>query len=139
MQVDLFFFMAVCAGGGLGAMARAALSSWISRHAHVAWATLAVNLSGSAALGLACGALMAQSGGVVLSGMMEAAPPALAVFALGVLGGYTTVSTLALQVLMQWQAGRRRAACANALGSVLSGPVVTVLGLAIGVALVRGA
>ncbi|MGP9788386.1 fluoride efflux transporter FluC [Roseinatronobacter sp. NSM] len=122
----------VALGGGLGAIARAALSSWLGRRVHVAWATLVVNLTGSAALGLAFGALLAGAGSATLSAVAADAPPVLAVFTLGVLGGYTTVSTLALQTLTLWRAGDRRAACATALGSAVSGPVVAGLGVGLG-------
>lgn len=132
MHPDLTLFMSIAAGGGLGAMARAALSSWIARIVHPAWGTLVVNLSGSAMLGLVFGALLARSAGAPLSEIAAGPPPIFAVFILGVLGGYTTVSTLALQVLTLWQAGDRRAACANALGSAVSGPVVAGLGVILG-------
>ncbi|MGY6706511.1 fluoride efflux transporter FluC [Roseinatronobacter sp.] len=132
MHPDLTLFVSIAAGGGLGAMARAALSSWIARRMHLAWGTLAVNLSGSAMLGLAFGMLLARSDGAPLSAIAAGTPPVLAVFTLGILGGYTTVSTLALQTLTLWQAGDRRAACANALGSAVSGPVVAGLGVVLG-------
>ncbi|MCC5960946.1 MAG: CrcB family protein [Rhodobacteraceae bacterium] len=132
MTAYLIFFLALCVGGGLGAVARAAISAWISRRLHLAWGTLVVNMTGSFLLGLALGWVMARTGPAPLSVLMAGAPSFLAVFILGVLGGYTTVSTLALQVVTLWQAGQRRAAYANALGSVLSGPVVVAMGVVIG-------
>lgn len=129
MNAQWGFFLALCAGGGLGAMARASLSARISRSLHVAWATLVVNMTGSFFLGLALGLVLARTGPAPLSALLADAPSLLAVFILGGLGGYTTVSTLALQVLTLWQAGQRRAAYANALGSVVSGPVVVALGV----------
>ncbi|MBR3371724.1 MAG: CrcB family protein [Rhodobacteraceae bacterium] len=134
MQADLTLLISVALGGGLGAIARAALSSWLARRVHVAWATLVVNLTGSAALGLVFGGLLAGADSAALSIVAAGAPPVLAVFTLGVLGGYTTVSTLALQVLTQWHEGHRRAAYANALGSVLAGPVAAGMGVAVGLA-----
>lgn len=132
MQAELYLFLALCLGGGLGAMARAVVSERVARRLHPAWGTLVVNMTGCFLLGVALGLLVGRTGAVPLSAVIAQTPPSAAVFMLGVLGGYTTVSTLALNVLTQWQAGHRRAAYTNALGSVLSGPLVVALGVAIG-------
>lgn len=122
MELTPGLFLALCLGGGLGSMARASLAGWMARHGAAVLAIFVVNLSGSFLIGLAFG----------LHGDAAAAPripeAAFAVFAMGFLGGYTTVSTHALQVLDRWQEGRRRAAVTLAFGAVLSCPLAAVLG-----------
>ncbi|MDW8479705.1 MAG: CrcB family protein [Xanthomonadales bacterium] len=89
-------------GGALGGLARALLSGWVTRLGDgvLPWGTLAVNLSGALLAGLGLG--LAERGTLP--------PQGAAVLLGGVLGAYTTVSSLALQTLTLAESGRRRAA-----------------------------
>ena len=131
MEVGLTHLLMIALGGGLGSMARAALSGLVSRHAHPAWGTFVVNVSGGFLIGVGFGVFMSQAAPMT--------PPPLAweVFAIGLLGGYTTVSSFALQTLELARGGAVRAAAANALGSLLACPLAAALGIAL-VALVGG-
>jgi len=86
----------VAAGGALGAALRAAALRW-NRPGRVPYATLAVNVTGSFALGWLAG------------GDLPVSPAVLAGLTAGVLGGYTTYSTFAVETALLAQAGRRAA------------------------------
>ncbi|MFO8045504.1 MAG: CrcB family protein [Halomonas sp.] len=105
----------VAAGGGLGGMVRLAVGNGVSRRLGVAfpWGTLAVNLSGSLMIGLVAGLL-----GPPLPGEEDSIWSLLAI---GLLGGYTTVSSFSLQTLTLWQEGRPRMALANVAATLLPG------------------
>jgi CrcB protein len=95
-------------GGALGGMARFWLSGLVARKAgeDFPWGTLAVNVSGSLAVGILAAEAAAGSGW--LAG--EAGWP-LAIT--GFLGCYTTVSAFSLQTLYLLKAGERGRAGAN--------------------------
>jgi CrcB protein len=134
MNMDPYLFLGAALGGGAGSMARATLSVLVARRAQAAWGTLAVNLSGALAIGLAFGLWFGMSPLFAIGRM----PDWLVFAALGVLGGYTTVSTLALQSLELWQAGARRAALANVAGSIVAGPLLALAGFGLGFVLGDG-
>lgn len=133
MENGVTYVLALALGGGVGSMLRASLSALVSRFAHPAWGTLSVNLSGSLLIGVA----------LAWAGAALAYPPPRTVwfdyFAIGVLGGYTTVSSFALQTLQLWQDGRARAACANAAVSVIACPALAALGYGLAVLALGGA
>lgn len=84
-------FLIVAAGGAIGSVARYCISGLDYRYSHgvFPFATLVVNLSGSFLIGLFWGAF-------------ERLPvsPSIRIFLfVGILGGYTTFSTLALETL----------------------------------------
>ncbi|WP_416138788.1 fluoride efflux transporter CrcB [Halomonas sp. HK25] len=112
----------VAAGGGLGGMARLAMGNAVSRRLGTAfpWGTLAVNLSGALVIGLLAGLV-----GPPLPGEESRAWSLLAI---GLLGGYTTVSSFSLQTLMLWQQGRPRAALANVAATLGMGLVAVAVG-----------
>jgi CrcB protein len=84
------------------------------------WGTFAVNVAGSALLGLLVGA---------------AAPPAvLALVGTGFCGALTTYSTFGLETVELAARGRRGLAVLNALGSAAACPAAAALGLAVGAA-----
>lgn len=85
------------------------------------WATLAINASGSFALGLLVGAL----GG-------RAAPEWRLFVGVGLLGGYTTFSAYAVETLALLEAGHRTAACLYFVGSPLASVAAALLGLLLG-------
>jgi fluoride exporter len=134
MNMDPYVFLGAALGGGAGSMARAALSDFVARRAQPAWGTLAVNLSGALAIGLAFGLWF----GVTPLFAIGRMPDWLVFCTLGVLGGYTTVSTLALQSLDLWQAGARRAALINVVGSTIAGPLLALIGFGLGFVLGDG-
>ena len=129
MTITPFDFLLISLAGGLGSMARAALSGVLARHWHASVAVLLINLSGSLLIGLALGAVMAQWRVVVGDGDLRV----FVIFSVGLLGGFTTVSTFALHVLELAQAGQGRRAVALAVGSVLGCPLAAFAGLGLAV------
>jgi len=107
--------LALAAGSALGATARFALGDWALRAGwrHPLMATLAVNLSGSAAAGCLAGWSMAGDG-----------QPAAAIVLAGFLGSYTTVSSFSLESLGLWAARRRLAAAGYVLLSAGGSPLL---------------
>ncbi|MFO7909072.1 MAG: CrcB family protein [Halomonas sp.] len=94
--VDMITIIGVMLGGALGGMLRLWIGSSVSRYASgvFPWGTLTVNLTAALMMGAAFGIWQASGEN----------PGALvwAVMAAGLLGGYSTVSTLSLQVLRLW-------------------------------------
>ncbi|MDZ7853781.1 MAG: CrcB family protein [Halomonas sp.] len=103
MSIDPLLLLAVAGGGGLGGMARLAVGDLVSRCLGIGfpWGTLAVNLSGALLMGMLAGTLGLPG---------PEAGPAWSLLAVGLLGGYTTVSSFSLQTLTLWQKGRTAAA-----------------------------
>jgi CrcB protein len=109
-------------GGAIGGPLRFLLSGLIGRRfgETFPWGTLAVNLSGAAAIG-------------VLWAMHRALPSyAWTFFATGVLGSYTTVSSFSLQTLALARDGQTRAAALHAAGSTAACLAAAALGVWIG-------
>ncbi len=104
-------------------MLRASLTAALSRNLQAAVAILIINATGSFLIGVAFGRLPEQG--------TFALPLGFSLLAIGILGGFTTVSTFALQVLDLWRAGQRRFALQIALGSALLCPALAGLGVAI--------
>lgn len=106
-------------GGALGGMARFAVSNAM---AHLLgkvfpWGTLLVNASGAFLAGGLLG----------IYGVPNAQPFWL--FAItGLLGGYTTVSSLSLQTLELWQRGQAMRAALNMVATLLLGIAMAALG-----------
>jgi len=119
----------IAAGGMLGALARAGLQHAVP-HAPTGfpWATFAVNTSGC----LLIGVLMAVLGH--LDGGHPLARPFLGV---GVLGGFTTFSTYAVDVQQAIAAGAPGTALAYLAATVLGALVAVALGDAVTAGLLR--
>lgn len=126
---------AVFFGGGLGALCRWALTvvggraimdTGLDRDA-IALVTLAINLGGCLAMGFAYGVFS------------RAAPsPGLRLLvATGFLGGFTTFSTYALELVTALREGRPGAAVSVALTANLGGIALVALGIALGDAVAR--
>lgn len=115
-------------GGALGVNARYWLGVLMGRWAgpRFPWATVAINVSGSFAIGL---------GAVVLAARWPGVSARLFVVT-GFLGGYTTFSTFAFESLTLWERGDRALSAANTFGSVAAGLAAVVLGVALGRAIV---
>ncbi|PZX47358.1 camphor resistance protein CrcB [Roseinatronobacter thiooxidans] len=133
MNITLTDFVVICIAGGLGSMARAGMGAVLTRAMHPAGAVFVINGVGSFLIGSALGVFLAT-----LAPFNAAqAPAGFTYFAIGLLGGFTTVSTFALQVHVLWQQGRVRGALFAAFGSVLMCPLLAWLGL-VGVGAVQG-
>ncbi|MGV1013806.1 MAG: fluoride efflux transporter CrcB [Methyloceanibacter sp.] len=121
-------FLLVFLGGGIGASFRHGVNVAVFRAIGPGfpWATLIVNVSGSLLMGVLAGYLAFRAGG----GLTQHARLFLAT---GVLGGYTTFSAFSMDVALLMERGETAQALAYVLGSVL----LSILGLFIGLWLVR--
>lgn len=108
MALTLQASLLVLAGGFAGGVARLGLAAAVGQRVGIAfpWGTLAVNVSGAFVIG-AFAALALIKGGVFDSEAFRAL-----VFT-GLLGGYTTVSSFALQTLDLALEGERSRAALN--------------------------
>jgi len=114
--------LGVALAGGVGAAARYGLDLLFTRDAHhVPWVTFAINVSGSFALGLLVAALDAHP--------HPAVRPALTI---GLLGSYTTFSTLSLETYRLLDRGHIALASAYAIGSLTAGLAAVTAGVAVG-------
>lgn len=88
-----------------------------------AWGTFMVNVTGALVLGVIVGATAqrAEFSSALRNGLT-----------VGVLGGYTTFSTLMFEAVGQAESGLLLSATLNLVGSVAVGLAVMVLGLALG-------
>ncbi|MEV1012437.1 CrcB family protein [Micromonospora sp. NPDC049801] len=122
---------AIAAGGVLGALGRAGLQH-LAPHASTGfpWATFAVNTSGC----LLIGVLMAVLGH--LGGGHPLARPFLGV---GILGGFTTFSTYAVDIQQALVAGAAGTALAYLAATLLGALVAVALGDAVTARLLSGA
>jgi len=102
--------------GGVGALARFALQHFVDGRSGRAFplGTLAVNLTGTAALGVLAGLALSGNALVLLGG--------------GVLGSYTTFSTWMLESQRLGEGGRARAAVVNVALSLAAGLGAVALG-----------
>jgi CrcB protein len=106
-------WLALAAGGAVGTVLRVACSRWFAAAAGSSgfpWATLCVNLAGSALLGWLTGALPSRT----------TSPAVTAALTAGLCGGFTTMSTFALDAV--------QLASSGALGRALWYGAATVAG-----------
>jgi fluoride exporter len=120
--------LAVAGAGALGALARYWLDGFVARRAPGAfpWGTFTINISGSLALGLLF-TLFTERVSVdawIRGGLM-----------IGLLGAYTTFSTLSLETYRLLEDGAVGLALANALGSLGAGLLAVYGGVVLGRAL----
>lgn len=122
-------WLAVAAGGALGSVARFGVQLAVERTAgrSLPLATALVNIAGCVVIGILAGALSAQR--------VEWSAEARAFAMAGVLGGFTTFSSLGLDTLGLVQEGRAGTAIVNVALQVGVG----LLGLAAGYAAMRAA
>ena len=114
------------AGGAIGAGTRYAISHWFAVKGLIGfpWATLFINVTGSALMGLTVGLLMSRA----------EMPVELRVFlATGILGGYTTFSAFSLEIWQLFERGEVGAAAVYVVASV----VLSIAGLAGGIFVAR--
>jgi len=115
----------VALGGAVGASARYLTYAALSRGGGPGfpWATVVVNVAGSFVMGVLVVWLQQK-------GLARYAPVLLA----GVLGGFTTFSAFSLDAVKLWERGE----VGLALGYVIGSVVLSILALALGLALARG-
>jgi fluoride exporter len=119
----LFGYITVFFGAGIGGLLRlAANRAGIYLSLSFPWSTLFVNVSGSLAIGLIAGwfALRGQAGQTLRLFLTT-----------GVLGGYTTFSTFALDTALLWERGQVWGTAFYVASSVLLSIAGAFLGLAI--------
>ncbi len=125
MTVSGLDFLLICLAGGVGSMFRASLAAGLSRKLEAETAILLINALGSALAGAALGVVF----GSVAEMRAEVLPLGFALFAIGLLGGVTTVSTFALQILQLWHGGKQGKAVRLSIGAVVMCPAFAGLGL----------
>jgi CrcB protein len=116
----------VALGGGTGAVLRyqlgRAMTQWLGASAVTAfpWATLAVNVIGSLAMGLLAGWLARHGTGGEAWRLL---------LGVGLLGGFTTFSAFSLELMLLVERGQAATALTYAAVSVLAGLSALYLGL----------
>jgi CrcB protein len=115
-------YAVVFVGAGLGGMLRHAANRVMIATSGIPWNTLAVNVTGSLALGLIAGWLAFRG---------EATQTTTLFLTTGLLGGYTTFSAFSLDVALLWERGQAWHAVLYAGGSVLLSVAATFVGLAV--------
>lgn len=127
MARQMYVFLAIFIGGGLGSLGRYLLASAIGRYTHdgFPWGTLGVNILG----GLMMGVL------VEFMALRWSVTPEIRLFlTTGLLGGFTTFSAFSLETASMIERGDWTPAILYVLASV----IVSILALFAGLALVRG-
>lgn len=116
--------IAVATGGALGSVARYGVTHWLaSAIGQNLWGTFLVNVTGAFALGLLVG----------LTEVRVSLDPVLRTgLAVGVLGGYTTFSTLMYESAREIENRALFNSMLNLGGSVAVGLIAVALGLALG-------
>jgi fluoride exporter len=111
----------IAIGGAAGSLGRYGLTWWLAQRIGPGpLGIFAVNVSGAFLIGFL---LIATEGRFALS------LDARRFIAIGVLGGYTTFSTLMYETMMLIEAGDYVRAAANSLGSVAAGLIAVALGI----------
>jgi CrcB protein len=110
----------VAVGGAVGSLARYGLAGVVNARAHPL-GTVTVNVVGSLAIGLLVG----------YWGFHVDSPFRIAI-SIGLLGGFTTFSTFAIDAIYLWEKGETNIAVASVIVSVLVGLGAAVVGLVIG-------
>lgn len=122
-------YLWVALGGAAGAAARYGVAQWAGARWgwSFPWGTLAVNISGSLAIGLLMALLIGRG----------ADPAFRLLLVTGFLGGYTTFSAFSLEMLSLIETRRIGDAALYVGGSVLLGLVGCFVGLGVGRLLIR--
>jgi CrcB protein len=108
-------WIAVALGGAIGSLARHGVNIAFAYMfvRPVPYATAAVNLAGSAAIGLLAG--------LIASGRLTMTPTLRTFVFVGLLGGFTTFSSFMLDTLTLTHAGEHTLAMSNVAGQVIAG------------------
>lgn len=117
-------FIFLAAGGAIGTVLRYSLSGYTYKVSNgvFPWGTLAVNLAGSFVIGLLWGFLEIENLSSNVRNFLF----------IGILGGFTTFSTFALESLNLFRDGEVKLALANILASNILGIVLVFAGFFIG-------
>lgn len=118
--------LVVAVAGGLGAGLRYVVDRLVPAPGGFPLGILVVNVTGSFALGALTGLGAAWASEVVL------------VLGAGLLGGYTTFSTVSVETVLLAERGRWRDAAANLLGTLLTSVAAAAAGVALGAVLGAG-
>jgi fluoride exporter len=115
-------WLAVGVGGALGSMARHGVNVLLAQQFLRAepYGTATVNILGSLAIGLLAGS--------IAEGRLQLSLEARTFLFVGILGGFTTFSSLMLETFTLAEGGRPTAALANVMGQVVVGYAVAYLG-----------
>ena len=118
----MYSFLAIAFGAALGAWARWGLSVWLNpNHAQLPLGTLAANLIGGYAVGVA----------VAWLGQHPELPPHWRLFVVtGLLGGLTTFSTFSAEVVAHLEGGRIAWALLVGIAHLSGSLLLTALGIA---------
>ena len=121
-SLKLINLLLVACGGALGGMGRLALTNLFSYWCGVRfpWGTLVVNLSGALLAGWLAGRIGIPNG-LDLSSAWVA-------LIIGLLGGYTTVSSFSIQTLTLWQSGEQLRSSLYLLATLIAGLMFAALG-----------
>ncbi|GJE27512.1 fluoride efflux transporter CrcB [Methylobacterium organophilum] len=124
-------FVIVFLGGGLGSAARYGVGVLALRlvGSEYPWGTLTINVVGSFAMGVVAEYFALRSG---------LSQPMRLFLTTGIIGGFTTFSTYALETALLQERGEMGAALTYALGSVVVGVAALFAGLALVRVLVVG-
>jgi CrcB protein len=115
-------FLIVAFAGAVGAASRYGLDIAFRRDAHhIPWVTFAINVGGSLALGFAVAVLDAHPH-----------PTIRPTLTIGLLGAFTTFSTLSLETYRLLDRGHLTLAAAYSLGSLAAGLAAVTLGVLAG-------
>jgi CrcB protein len=120
-------WLAIAAGGAIGAAARHVLNELVQRRTAAApfpLGILAVNVVGCLAIGLFAGA--------AASGRIHPPPLLRSFVVVGVLGGFTTFSSFGLDSFMLGHGGRWGVAAVNVLAHLIAGVGAVAIGFAAG-------
>ncbi len=115
----------VALGGAVGSLARYGMAGAINYRGHP-WGTVAVNIFGSFLLGLLIGTWGFTADGPRHVGL-----------AIGLLGGFTTFSSFAMDTVFLWDNGNMVGAVTSVAISVIVGLAAAVAGLVLGRTLVQ--
>ncbi|NNH69514.1 fluoride efflux transporter CrcB [Nocardia uniformis] len=117
---DTPVLVAIALGGGVGAALRYGVSVWLPQVGAIPWQTLAVNVIGCFGIG----ALM-----VCINEMWAAHRLVRPFLGVGVLGGFTTFSTFAVEVRTLLESGRTVAAFGYLGGTVMASLGAVIVGV----------
>lgn len=124
MASDRGLLAAIAAGGAIGSLGRYAVGLALPHTAgSFPWATFAVNVTGSAAMGTLV---------VWVLSMARPHPWLRPFLGVGVLGGWTTFSSYALESRDLLASGHPGAAAAYVMGSLVVGLMAVGLGITLG-------
>ncbi len=118
--------MAVAAGGAMGSVARHAVNVSFTHlfGRPVPYATAAVNVIGSAVIGVLAG--------LIASGRLTLSTNLRVFIFVGLLGGFTTFSTFMLDTIALTHAGARTLALSNVAGQIILGMAAVYAGYHVG-------